>query len=149
MNDVEEKEYPQTESRNRLQATAMTAVYDALTYISMGRKVDVEGIVSSLCDKPYEDCDYFVKAVLIYAIKYRQEAVDAFQKNMPHWQFGRLNRVTQAILLQAYVHYFYVEPDVDKAIVINIAVKHAKLYCDEQSKPHRFVNAILDKVLCR
>ena len=121
-------------SRNSMQKVAMTAIYDVLTYRSMGLDADVRGIVSGLCDLPYEECDYFVKA-----------AVAAFNAKMRGWTFDRRNRVEQSILLLAYVHYFFVEPDVDKGVVIDIAVKQAKVFLED--KDFKFVNAILDNVL--
>lgn len=134
-------------SRNQLQKIAMTSIYDVLTYADMKEKVDVESIVSSLCDAPYSECDYFVKATTVMAIKEYDKAVDTFNANMRKWTFSRLNRVEQAILLLSYVHYFYVDPNVDKGIVIDIAIKLAKTYLED--KDYKFVNAILDKVLNR
>ena len=111
----------------------------------MGLDIDVRDIVSSLCEQPYEDCDYYVKASLVMAIKYYEEAVAAFNAKMKGWTFDRRNRVEQAILLLAYVHYFYVEPENDKGVVIDIAVKQAKTFLGD--KEYKFVNAILDNVL--
>ena len=113
----------------------------------MKEKVDVDSIVSSLCETPYSDCDYFVKATTIMAIKEYDKAIELFNANMRKWTFSRLNRVEQAILLLSYVHFFYVDPKVDKRIVIDIAIKLAKTYLEE--KDYKFVNAILDKVLNR
>lgn len=132
-------------SRNALQKVAMSAIYDALNYQAIGLDVDVRGIVSSLCDLPYEDCDYFVKACLIMALKYQNEAIAAFNAKMRRWTFDRLNRLEQAILLLSYVHFFYVDPSVEKGVVIDIAVKLSKVYLED--KDFRFVNAILDNVL--
>lgn len=132
-------------TRNQMQKLAMTAIYDALTYRSMGLDIDVHGIVSALCELPYEECDYFVKASLVMAIKYLDEAVSRFNAKMRGWTFDRLNRVEQAILLLAYVHFFYVDPSVDKGVVIDVAVKQAKSFLED--KDYRFVNAILDNVL--
>ncbi len=134
-------------SRNAMQKVALWAVYDALTYRDMGLSIDVQDIVSSLCDLPYDECDYFVKAVLVMVLRHHDEGVAAFNAKMRGWTFDRRNRVEQAILLIAYVHYYFVEPEVDKGIVIDIAVKHAKAYLDD--KDYRFVNAILDNVLKR
>ncbi len=135
------------ESRNSLQKIALFAVYDMLTYMEMNQPVDVEMIVSGLCDMPYEDCDPFVKAILILTIAHYGEAVNVFNEHMHKWTFDRLNRVERAILLQAYVHYFYAEKDVDKRVCIDIAIKHAKIYLEDRD--YKFVNAILDKVLQR
>lgn len=141
------EENKQELSRNALQKVAMTAVYDALTQQNMGYPVNVEEIVSSLMDLPYEECDYFVKAAVIFSLKHQQEIIAVFTEHMRNWTFDRLNRVEQAILLLSYVHYFYIDPEVDRAVVINIAVRLSKDYLGD--KDYRFVNAILDKVLVR
>ena len=44
----------------------------------------------------------------------------------------------------SYAHYYYVE-NVDKKVVIDVAVSLAKKYIEE--KQAKFINAILDKVL--
>ena len=144
---AEEVEFMAGESRNAMQKVAMTAIYDMLTYAAMGREVDVEAIVENLTSLDYEDAPYFVKAALLYSIKYRTEAVEAFTANMRKWTFSRLNRLEQAILLLSYVHFFHIDETVEKGVVIDIAVKLAKTYLDD--KDYRFVNAILDKVLVR
>ena len=143
----EEEDVLAAPSRNAMQKVALWAVYDALTYRDMGLDIDVQHIVSSLCDQPYEECDYFVKAALVMALRHYEEAVAAFTAKMRGWTFDRLNRVEQAILLLAYSHFYFVEPEVEKGVVIDIAIKQAKTYLDE--KDYKFVNAILDNVLKR
>ena len=64
---------------------------------------------------------------------------------METWTFKRLNRLNQAILLMSCAHFFEVK-DADKAVVINVAVTLAKRYLDDND--YKFVNAILDNVLC-
>ena len=132
-------------TRNSLQKVAMSAIYDALNYQAIGLDVDVHAIVSSLCDLPYDECDYFVKAALIMALKHQAEAIAAFNAKMRRWTFDRLNRLEQAILLLSYVHFFYVDPEVEKSVVIDIAIKLSKAYLEDND--FRFVNAILDNVL--
>lgn len=134
-------------SRNSLQSAAMTAIYDELTYIGMGEPVNVEEIVSSLLEKDYEDCDYFVKAAAVYAIKYREEAIEKYSAHMVKWTFDRLNRLEQAILLLAYVHFYAIEKDISKKVVISVAVRLAKNYLGKDD--YKFVNGILDNVLVR
>ena len=142
-NDVEKEAL----SRNALQEVAMSAIYDALTYMSMGEAIDVEAILSSLSDCEYEDVDPYLKATMISTIRNYEAIKSVFNANMRKWTFDRLNRVVASILLLSYVHFFFVEPDVDKKVVINIAVKLAKTYADE--KDYKFVNGILDNVLVR
>lgn len=134
-------------SRNQQQLIAMNAIYDVLTYKSMGESIDVEGIVSGLTDLPYEEAPVYVKAIVLAMIRHYAEEVELLEKNMIKWKFSRLNRVEQAILLLSLSHFFYVDKEVDKGVVINIAVNMAKNYLD--GKDYRFVNAILDKVLVR
>ena len=142
----DDDEFTLDESRNSMQKAALIAIYDALTYRDMGLEVDVRGIVSALFDdQPYEECDYFVKACLVMAMKHFNEIVEAYNKLMRGWTFDRRNRVEQAILLLAYAHFYYVEPEVEKGVVIDIAVKQAKAYLD--MKDYKFVNAILDNAL--
>lgn len=131
--------------RTEAQKTALTCIYDALLYAEAGLPVDVEEMVSGLCNLPYEKCDAFVKRMFIAALKHQAEIIPIYQARMPKWQFSRLNHLEQAILLLAYCQYFYGDEKTDRKIVINVAVDFAKTYLDV--KDYKFVNAILDKVL--
>lgn len=133
--------------RNALQHAAMTAIYDELTYIDMGEPVDVQEIVSSLLEEPFEECDLFVKSAAVYAIKFHDEAIAKFNEHMKKWTFDRLNRVEQAVLLLAYVHFYAIEKTVSKNVVISVAVNLSKIYLDDKSR--KFINGILDNVLVR
>lgn len=141
---IEEDEDP---SRNSLQQIALFSLYDVLVYREVNKEIDVEQIVSSLCGVDYSDCPYFVKAIVIMTIKNYETEVAAISSYLRNWTFYRLNRLAQAILLLAYTHFYYVEPDVDKSIVINIAVKFAKTYLE--ANDYKFINAVLDNALIR
>jgi len=134
-------------TRNQAQEKTLLALYGALTYLDMKEEVDVESLVSGIYDLPYADCPYFTKAILIAALKSLNGEIEAYNARMNKWTFDRLNRVEQALLLLSYSQYFYVEQDVDKAAVINVAVLLAKKYLE--ATDYKFVNAILDKVLTR
>jgi len=134
-------------SRNKNQILAVFAIYGALTYIDMNEPVDVEGIISGLTGKDYNEADYFLKATLVYTIKNINDEIKVFNDHMRKWKFDRLNRVEQAILLLAYTHFFYVDEKIDKRIVIDVAVRLAKTYLFDDD--YKFVNAILDNVLVR
>ena len=133
--------------RNAMEKVAMVAIYDALTYLEMGQPLNVEDIVSSLLEVPYRECDPFVKGAIVAFVGHYHEAVKAIEAKMRNWTFDRLNRVEQAILLLAYLHFYYIEPNDDKGIVIDVAVKQAKAYCEPRD--YKFVNAILDHVLIK
>lgn len=134
-------------SRNKAQEKALFALYGALTYIDMQEPVDVESLVAGVTGRPYEESDLFVKKIMVAALRHLEEIIPIFQARMEKWEFGRLNRVEQAILILSYCHFFYAEPDIDKSIVIDVAVRLAKTYVG--GTDYRFVNAILDKVLTR
>lgn len=134
-------------SRNSLQKIALFSLYDVLTYKNLNMPVDVEHIISSLCGQEYKDCPYFAKAIVIMAIKNFDAEVRDISSYLKRWTFDRLNIIAQAILLLAYTHFYYVEPEIDKGIVINVAVKFAKVYLD--SNDYKFINAVLDNCLNR
>jgi transcription antitermination protein NusB len=136
-----------TITRSKAQEQAVIAVYDVLTYLDMKEPVDVQGIVSGVSGETYEDSDFFVKAVVVSAIKHYGEIVALFNAHMDKWTFDRLNRLEQAILLAAYSEYNYLDEKIDKAVVINVAVDLAKKFLD--ANDYKFVNAILDKVLVK
>lgn len=135
------------DTRNKLQKSAMTALYDVLTYIDMKEEINVEAIVTGLTGKSYADSDYFIKAIVVNAIKNLSDEIAALNAKMVKWTFERRNRVEQAILLEAYTHFYYVDPKVDKGVVIDVAVKLAKAYLEPND--YKFVNAVLDKALIR
>lgn len=143
MNEEEKKARKRFEEKRM----AMQAVYSELVYLDMGEEIDVKAAVEAATGKSYDVSPLFVKETAIYALKYLTPAIEKFQSHMRNWKWERLNRVEQAILLAAYVHFFHVEEGVHKAVPISVAVDLAKEYLDE--KDYRFVNGILDNVLTR
>lgn len=132
-------------SRNALQEKAMTIIYAALTYVSMHSDFDIKELTTSnFEDLAYDDIDLYVREVTVKALLYRDVIIADVEKNMVQWTFKRLNRVAQAILLLSVAHYRYVK-DVDKSVVIDIAVKLAKKFLDDDD--YKFINGVLDKTL--
>lgn len=132
-------------SRNQLQEKSMVIIYDYLTYISLGQQFDPQEEISKVMDAPYSECDDFVKSICLSTILHINEEIDAISKYLVNWTFDRLNRCAQSILLLAYSNFYYAN-DADKNVVINVAVKLAKKYLDKGD--HKYINAVLDKVLC-
>lgn len=131
-------------SRNKEHELIMISIYDALTYVAMNEEFSLQDTMENIYLMPYEDIPYFSKEVTIKALKNINEIIEAFQKNMPTWKFDRLNQVERAILLESYASYKLVG-DIDKKVMINVAVNLSKKYLDK--KDYKFVNAILDKIL--
>ena len=130
-------------SRNQEHELIMTCIYDALVYSNMSKEFSVEEIMTSVFGVNYDEISFFVKEMVIKSLAHVNEIKNVFQEKMPKWSFDRLNLVEQSILIMSYTHKQ--TQDVDKSIVINVAVKLAKKYLDKDD--YKFVNGILDKVL--
>ena len=121
----------------------MTCIYDALIYANMEQEFSVEEIMTSVFEVEYNEISLFCKEIVIKSLAHINEIKKIFQAKMPTWQFDRLNLVEQAILIMSYTHK--ITQNVDKSIVINIAVKLSKKFLEKDD--YKFVNGILDKVL--
>ncbi|MCR5333061.1 MAG: transcription antitermination protein NusB [Bacilli bacterium] len=131
-------------SRNKENELIMMSLYTCLTRVSIGDEFSVEETLEGVFEMPYEDIPVFSKEIIIKSLSHINEIIPVFQEHMPKWKFSRLNKVAQAILLMSYTNYKLVG-DIDKVVVINTAVKLAKLYLDNDE--YKFINAILDNVL--
>jgi len=133
-----------TESRNKLQETAMQIMYGFLIKQQIGEAIDVEKEISEVCEKPYAECDLFLKEMIIKSLKNEQEIITLISNHLNKWRFDRLNTCIQAILVLAVTSYLYCD-NKEKAIIINVAVKLAKKYGEKDD--YKFVNAVLDNSL--
>lgn len=133
-----------TLSRNKQQEVAMNIIYQALMYLEIGEELDIEQLISNNLGVPFKDADIYLKHICVSAILHKEEAIEAFSNNMDTWKFSRLSLLMRAILLMSYAHFYYIK-DVDKKVVINVAVVLSKKYLNETD--YKFVNAILEKTL--
>jgi N utilization substance protein B len=131
-------------TRNKLQEIAMNIIYQALIYQDMNESFDIKELISLNLNLPFEEVDIFVRQVVVSAILHQEEAIESFSANMTTWKFSRLAMVMRAILLLSYVHYYYIK-DVDKIVVIDVAVNLAKKYLGEND--YKFINGILETSL--
>ena len=123
----------------------MTVIYNELIDFNFAdNKYERNAIemISSMYEEKEEKPDPFVINVVTASLRNYSEIVNAFNPYLVKWKWERLPLLTQAILLMSYSHFYYVEKDVDKAVVINIAVNLAKKYIDD--KQAKFINGILD-----
>ena len=131
-------------SRNKEQEKILGILYQALVLIDLKQELDVKQLLMDAYDCDFEDVPLFSQQILVYSLKNLDKITKAFQTNMINWTFNRINKLEQALLILSYSHFYYVK-DVDKKVVIDVAVKLAKKYLD--STDYKFVNAILDKTL--
>jgi len=134
------------ESRNKVQETAMQIMYGFLVmqHVENPQPIDFKETLETVCNKPYEECDIFLKELLIQALKNENEIIDKISSHLKNWKFDRLNSCVKSILIIALSNYFYCG-NKEKGIVINVAVKLAKKYGEKDD--YKFVNAILDNCL--
>jgi transcription antitermination factor NusB len=135
---------PPVFSRHQAHEVAMTLLYNAILYRSIGEEVDMIALLENYFESPYETIDLFVREVVIKGVKHQHMIADTIQPHLNKWTFHRLNYLTQAIFILAFAHFTYVG-EVEKATVINTAVKLAKKFVDPDD--YKFINAVLDKVL--
>jgi len=131
-------------SRNKEQEIMLSVLYQTLVLVDMNQEIDVKGLLCDAYDCDFEDVPVFAQQIMIYSIKNLNTIINAFQANMKKWTFNRLNKLEQALLILSYTHFYYVG-NVDRKVVIDIAVKLAKKFLDKDD--YKFVNAILDNTL--
>ena len=89
-----------------------------------------------------EDFDDFSQQILNDLENYKDNYIQNISKYLVKWSFDRLNLIEQAILLQSTSELF-LELN-DKAVVIDEAIRLAKMYCDEES--YKYINGVLDQI---
>ena len=135
-------------SRNQQNYIVMTAIYMELNDFNYGDKSyprsSKEVILGLLEEQNETIIPPYVEDMVNMSLLHYGEAVDVFSSHLKDWKWERIPLLTQAILIMSYTHFKYIEK-IDKAIVIDVAVKLAKEYVEE--KQAKFINAILDEVL--
>lgn len=131
-------------TRNQSHEIAIQALYAMLINIKSGQTFEFQQVVSDVSATPYNEVPRYLKEVLLAALKHYETIITTLEPHLKNWKFSRLNIVTQAILIYSYAHFTYIG-NVNKPIVINVAVKLAKAYTPNDD--YKFINAVLDEVL--
>lgn len=93
---------------------------------------------------PYDLSDTYLRLLLVKALKYEKETIEYITPFLKNWKFERLNFCIQSILILSVTNYKYLDI-MDKAVIVNVAIKLAKRY--GENNDYKFVNAILDNCL--
>ncbi len=129
-------------SRNQMQVKLMTCIYQYLLNVDMKEKPNMNEIIEGVFEMPVSKCDPFIKKCIKAVMLHAQDAVEAISPLLKQWTFERLGFVERSILILAYVEYKYL--DIPKPVAIDIAVKLAVKYADDES--FKFINAVLQNV---
>jgi N utilization substance protein B len=125
----------------------MTVVYNELNDFVNGNRDIVRSaneMISELCELPFEECDQYVKDCVAISLSKYGEIKNKYLPYLRNWKWERIPLLTQSILIMSYAHYYYIG-NVDKKVIIDIAINLAKKYIEE--KQAKFINGILEKVL--
>ena len=131
-------------SRNQENFIIMTVIYNELTDFTFGEGKlvrNADEMIASLCECEKNEIDPFITDVVMLSLKNYGEIRNAYQPYLRKWKWERLPLLTQSVLLMSYAHYKYIG-QVDKSVIINVAVELAKKYIDD--KQAKFINGILD-----
>ena len=135
-------------SRNQQNYLIMTTIYMELNDFNYGDKANprsAKEIMLGLMEEYNETkIPPFIEDMVNLSLLHYGDAVNVFSEHLKDWKWERIPLITQAILLMSYTHFYYIEK-IDKAIVIDVAVRLTKEYVEE--KQAKFVNAILDETL--
>ena len=133
-------------SRTEQQEKIMQIMSSFLVCQKEGLVLNVEETIKDVIGVDYSNVPIYVKEVLIKALKHQNEIILDISKYLKNWTFSRLNTCIQAILIIAYTNYYYIKDDnMNKAIIINIAIELAKKYAEKDE--YKFVNGILENCL--
>ncbi len=134
-----------TISRHHANYIIMSVLYEVLLALDNSEDktfIDPTPLIKDMCEEG-EDT-YYIEKVVYESLSHYSDILSVLTPKLRNWRWERLPLLTRAILLMSYAHYYYVE-EVDKRIVIDVAVNLAKEYVDE--KQAKFINALLDGVL--
>ncbi len=134
-----------TISRHHANYIIMSVLYEVLLTLDNSEDktfIDPTPLIKDMCEEG-EDT-YYIEKVVYESLSHYSDILSVLTPKLRNWRWERLPLLTRAILLMSYAHYYYVE-EVDKRIVIDVAVNLAKEYVDE--KQAKFINALLDGVL--
>lgn len=130
-----------TISRNQKHELIMQCIYSKLSCDDADCNVNIDKISENIFKK---NLDQFCQKTISETFQHLNEITAIVKQNLVNWRMERISNLAKAILFMSYAHYKYVET-INKAIIIDIAIKLAKKYLDVND--YKFINGILDKIL--
>ena len=131
-------------SRNQIQKLLLDAAMMVVTKYQMGLKVTLKELSEGIFDCDEKDIDPYAKVSLNALIYDYDKYVATICKYLRGWMFVRLPDLTKAILIMSLIHH-QIEPQLDKAVIINIAVKFSKTYGEDGD--FKFINGVLENAI--
>jgi len=135
-----------TLSRNKMYEVALQSLTSFLICENTDYSFNILEELENLLNLPKSSIPSFIKELLYFSLKHKEEAITYISKYLNSWKFNRLNYCIQADLIISYAYFFYIKDSI-KNVVIDVGVDLAKKYGDKDD--YKFVNAILDKCLIK
>ena len=124
-------------SKTQIREAGIICVYQSLLL-----KKDIYFIINNQIDDVEIKKDLFFLNITANLFEHFDYLKEKISKQLSNWSFERLGYIEQAILLVAAVELL--SADADKAVIIDEAVRYAKIYCDDDS--YKLINGVLDQL---
>ena len=123
----------------------MQSFYQVFLNLENKQDIDATEVINATFGvKNINDVPMFSKAIYAYGLEHIEELETEISKHLVGWTFSRLDDVAKAILVAGCAEGLYVKLAPRKVVInewVNIAKDFLKL------NDHKFVNAVLDKVI--
>ncbi len=123
----------------------MQSFYQVFLNLESKSDIDATEVINATFGvKNINDVPKFSKAIYAYGLEHIEELESEISKHLVGWTFSRLDDVCKAILVAGCAEGLYVKLAPRKVVInewVNIAKDYLKL------NDHKFVNAVLDKVI--
>lgn len=124
-------------NRHELREKAMITVYQ---YLLVER--DIDELIEDTFEAKKEEIDPYFIEIINQSIA-NQERYQAYIDNvLDGWQFDRLGKIEQAILLNGCSEFDLKKTEA--AVIIDESVQLAKKYCDADT--YKLINSVLDVI---
>lgn len=111
-------------------------------YQSLVLNKDIYFIINNQIEDEKLKSDLFFLNITANLFEHLDYVKNVIKDKLDNWSFDRLGYIEQAILLVGTVELL--SEDVDKAVVIDEAIKYAKKYAEFDS--YKLINGVLDQV---
>lgn len=134
-----------TYSRSVEREKTMQAFYQVFLFLEAKDDFDATEVINVIYNvSDINEVPKFSKAIYAFGLEHIEELEKEIEKHLVGWTFNRLDDVAKAILIAGCAEGLYVRLAPRKVVInewVNLAKKYLKL------NDHRFVNAVLDKVI--
>ena len=131
-------------SRNKQNELAFSIIYNFIVLKELQEKIDLEELISSICELDYDQVDIYIKEVVLKCIKYHDELKSKIEANLIRWRYERVSTINKAVLMYGLTNGLYMNK-LEKKVIIDISIALSKKFGEKDD--YKFVNAVLDKTI--